>query len=156
MSLYARVCIPGYARVRQGLPYVSTTVYQKHHVGWTDVLQKASPPLRTCVLHEQMTGNSIATPYTPAVLVKFCSLHGASKAGGEAYLVVDEGPGVRHSGIIHFGPGMVAHPGSPESVAGDIHGLQAGAVPLNVKGSQVCQCSSQRVPCNNESRSQCI
>lgn len=105
---------------------------------------------------KQMTGHSIATPYTPAVLVTSCSLHDASKAGGEAYLVVDEGPGVRHSGIIHFGPGMVAHPGSPESVAGDIHGLQAGAVPLNVKGSQVCQCSSQRVPCNRESRSQCM
>lgn len=51
------------------------------------------------------------------------------------HLIVDDVPGVRDSGIILSGKGMVADTGRSKSIAGHVHGLQAGAVPLNVKGS---------------------
>ena len=86
---------------------------------------------------EQMRGSQLTpTACTPVVLADICSLQcPPSKAQSQADLVVDEGPGVRHGGVIHFSPGMVAHPGSTKGVAADVHGLQAGAVPLDVKGS---------------------
>lgn len=53
----------------------------------------------------------------------------------QMHLVVDDVPSVRDGGIILSGKGMIADTGGSKGIAGHIHGLQAGAVPLNVKGS---------------------
>ena len=52
------------------------------------------------------------------------------------HLVIDDVPGVWHSGVILSGKGMVADTGGSKSIAGYIQGPQAGAVALYVKGSQ--------------------
>lgn len=56
------------------------------------------------------------------------------RVGGD--LVVDDAPGVRHSGVILPGKGMVADTRGAKGIAGYIQWAQTGAVPLDVKSSQ--------------------
>lgn len=58
-------------------------------------------------------------------------------------LVVDDVPGVWHSGIILPGEGVIANTGGAESIAGNIQRVQTGAVALNVKSSQGSQGATQ-------------
>lgn len=63
------------------------------------------------------------------------AISGQCSIAQKMHLVVDDVPRVRHCDIILSGKGMVANTGGSKGIAGHVHGLQAGAVPSNVKGS---------------------
>ena len=72
----------------------------------------------------------LAAHVSPQVAIAgYCSVE------REKHLVVDDVPCVRHCSIILSSKGMVANTGGSKGIAGHVHGVQAGAVPSNVKGS---------------------
>ncbi len=64
------------------------------------------------------------------------------------YLVIDDAPGVGHDMVVVPGKGMVAGPGSPETVAHHLHTLPASSLQLlaDVISCQCGQSTTQGMP----------